>query len=270
METTIETEHKVVAVIEFEPEYYGDVVVVHRVVTAAEIEVPGLFLENNGYGKDARITGLEYPEAPDTVTCRHCDAEVLKEHAWRSDLYDTPWDKKPEDAWYCSGYCYDAQQGRIYSKDFNYFECDVCGRNICEQNPRNGWHTQVRGLEEEQVCLKCYEEHIIEHGIDRGSFEDNKINGMFLETSEIEAAGYKQVEGFVYKQIQGEEDAEPYCKKALELIDVGYTVLTDYERMAIGGLEGYVTMYARKLPVGCIRCTDSRGIEDCDACGVRG
>ncbi len=236
-----------VAVIEFVPEYYGDVVTIRRVVTPEEIEVPKLFLESKGYGEGARIIELQYLEHAETVTCRHCDAEVPKEHALKSDLYDTPWDSAPEDAWYCSPYCYDAQQGRMYSKDFNYFYCESCDRNICEQDPSNGWHVQVRYLDEEPICLKCYEAHILEHGIDRESFENGALQGMFLEVSELEDAGYEQVDGFVDRHIRGSDDATPYCAKAIELIDAGYTVITDYERMAIGGLEGYVTMYARQV-----------------------
>jgi len=157
-------------------------------------------------------------------------------------------------------------EGHFYSKDFRYFYCEFCDRSICEQNPANGWHVQVRYLDAgTPICLKCYEEHILKNGIDRESFEDGTIAGMFLETSELETAGYKPVPEFIDKHIQRESDAESYCKKALELIDAGYTIVTDYERMAIGGIEGYVTMYARKYELECADCIIARDTDDCTA-----
>ena len=39
-----------------------------------------------------------------------------------------------------------------------------------------------------------------------------------------------------------EESVKRYYEKAIELIDKGHKVVVAYESMAIGGLEGYVTL----------------------------
>jgi hypothetical protein len=46
-------------------------------------------------------------------------------------------------------------------------------------------------------------------------------------------------------------DAEKYCSEALKYIDEGYLVVTEYEHMAIGGLEGYQTMWIKHKDSHC-------------------
>lgn len=46
--------------------------------------------------------------------------------------------------------------------------------------------------------------------------------------------------------VNGAESAKRYNRKALELVDSGNKVLTAYERLAIGGLEGYITMMSKQ------------------------
>lgn len=63
---------------------------------------------------------------------------------------------------------------------------------------------------------------------------------------EPKAAGFLEVEGFRNYFIAGSVAAHRYnTHDALSLIDSGNKVITAYERLAIGGLEGYVTMMAK-------------------------
>lgn len=235
-----------VVVLEYEPDYYGDTVQIHAVVENPE-HVENLAYYRGLFGDTVRMVEFNYPPINiETVRCTECDILAVKEQAIFGDLYDTPWDEEPANHWFCSAAHLDGFMGRTCCKDFNYFYCDSCGRDICEQDPTNGWHVQVRYVEDEPVCLRCYQEHIIQHGIDRESFEDGGLNGMFLDRSVIEDAGYEPIDGYVDAHIRTREDARSYCDKALKLIDDGYAVINGYERMGIGGLEGYVTMWARK------------------------
>jgi len=156
--------------------------------------------------------------------------------------FDTPWEEEGEERCFCSNECRESYEN---GDSFAYFWCDACGRTICEQNPANGWQIQYRMLDYEQICLKCYEEHILENGIDREKFLRNEIPGMFFSwgNTEAEDAGYEEVEGFTNYFVG---DERPFCQKAVEMIDSGYKVIVGYESMAIGGLEGTVTMLVKK------------------------
>ena len=94
------------------------------------------------------------------------------------------------------------------------------------------------------VCLKCYEDLIIENGVERDKLEKGQIPGMFFSYGNLEPlhAGYREVEGFTNFFISCQWDSDRFRKKALELMDEGKRVVIGYERMAIGGDEGYVTL----------------------------
>jgi hypothetical protein len=96
-----------------------------------------------------------------------------------------------------------------------------------------------------RLCLKCYEAHILEHGVDEEEFEKGRLPGLFFSSDDIEPleAGYSKVEGFVNYRVG---DEKPVCEKALKLIANSYKVIVSYENMAIGGLEGYITLFAKR------------------------
>jgi len=160
------------------------------------------------------------------------------------DVFHTPWDDEPHTLKYCSEKCMD--EDLFERHDFCYFYCHECGRVVCEQNPSQGYFTQVREINGEQYCLRCYEKIILKDGIDLETFEEGRISGMFFSSGnpELIDAGYsevKNVPGFIRSQ----ESINTYCEKAIELINDGYKVVTAYERMGMG-LEGYVTMFYRR------------------------
>ncbi|MBI4446884.1 MAG: hypothetical protein HY645_13385 [Acidobacteria bacterium] len=163
-----------------------------------------------------------------------------------AELYDTPWQEQPRTAWFCSDACEEAYTS---SGSFDYDWCDGCNRQICGQNPGNGWHVQFREHEElGYVCLRCYETEILENGQPRSDFEGSRIKGgMFFShgNEEPKRTGFEEVSGFDDYFVATTQEAKKYNSHALSLIDHGRKVLTAYERMAIGGLEGYVTMMAK-------------------------
>jgi hypothetical protein len=68
---------------------------------------------------------------------------------------------------------------------------------------------------------------------------------MFFSTFNPEAreAGFEPVDGFDHFFVNDGRSAERYNAQAMKLIKEGARVITAYERLAIGGLEGYVTMF---------------------------
>jgi hypothetical protein len=191
--------------------------------------------------------------------CRECGDTKDVRAMYRYELYYHPWDKEPHIAYLCKKATWtkgDRRYGWLEScdelltdsgwADFRFFECDGCHRWVCEQNPDNGWMTQVRNLADGEVrlCLKCYEENLYANGVDREDLENNTLPGMFLNHSELIQNDFIEEMSDVY--IRGKEDAKRVCQRGLELMDSGHIVLIAYERMAIGGLEGYVSLYSKK------------------------
>ena len=165
------------------------------------------------------------------------------EKKFTRDVYERPFDKASVKKVFCSEECAETY---LHESDFAYFYCDGCSRMVCEQNPDNGWHIQYRVVDCVMVCLKCYEEHILADGIGRGDFEAG-LPGMFFSwgNTELTETGYQAVPEFSYYFVKSKESVQAVCKKALELIDKGHKVIVAYEAMAIGGLEGTITLYTK-------------------------
>jgi hypothetical protein len=159
-----------------------------------------------------------------------------------SEVYETPWEDEPTLKHFCSEEC---QEAYLYGGDFAYFTCDICGREVCQQNPSNGWMVQYRYEDDMMYCLKCYEEEILANGHREEIFKRGQIPGMFLNDSDLINAGYEEVKHFENRFINNPVNAKPVIDKALELINNGFKIVVNYERMAIGGLEGYVTLWAK-------------------------
>jgi len=176
----------------------------------------------------------------DVKRCWWCGEDIVGEEGVVLELFDSPFDEAPHERLVhreCS-----EQVGDSYYSDFWYCYCDWCGRDICFRNPSNGWHEHFRVVVDEYVCLRCYEERILADGQPEEDFQGDGIHGgMFFSygNSEPKEAGYEEA---VTMFIGGSAHAEKYNEMARELIAEGNQVITCYERLAIGGLEGTVTM----------------------------
>lgn len=175
--------------------------------------------------------------------CDQCNEPVNINNAKTLDTYDTPWDTNAETKYFCSENC----QDRLFDTswgDFRYFTCSQCCRIICEQNPKNGWHTQNRIMNGEMICLKCYEEEILCNGIPKERFAHGSIPGIFFGSDNEEplGAGY-QKEGSYF--IKGTHEAREFCNRAISLINKGNKVVVGYESLGIGGGEGHVTLFCK-------------------------
>jgi len=180
--------------------------------------------------------------------CDNCSTNQGRKNIWGYH-FDSPFDEKGTDHYYCSEECREYAEGSD-GYDFAYRNCESCDRYICERCPSNGWHEYFRYSEEHgQECLKCYEERILDNGIDAESFTQGKIKGMFFSFGNPELAekGYQPVPGFTDYFIRGSASVKEYCTKALELIGNKNMVITGYESMGLGGGEGTVSMYSKPI-----------------------
>lgn len=180
------------------------------------------------------------------VTCANCGYEGLIEGVCvGADLYDTPWDEKPEVRHFCSYMCVDSFT-RENGDDFAYVMCNGCHREICQQNPSNGWHYQFRDDEEsgEQICLKCYQTDIMNHGQPREKLEGSTVPGMFHDSCELREAGWIENGSYFIRGTYKDSDCQ---REALRLIDGGNKVIIDYESLGIGGGEGYVAVWYKSI-----------------------
>ena len=178
----------------------------------------------------------------DWVECRECCAWVPKKCTTDIEMWDTPWEDEPTVRPICDICLITDRLEDEGWADFRYFTCSECGRFICRQNPSNGWHTQVRVVDEcTEVCLRCYQDLILKEGVSQQTLEQGQLPGMFFNEEELEGLGFECAESWVF--IQRQEQAKKLADKALALMKEDKIVVIGFESMAIGGLEGYVSLY---------------------------
>lgn len=185
--------------------------------------------------------------------CYECGEAIMDGDSCTTRVvYDSPWGK-PKTIYLHAGneirddYRIPCEQA-LYDErwaDFRYFECPSCKRTISRQCRTNGWHTYWREYRGRQICLSCYQNIILKKGVTRSSLREGRIEGMFFDREDLYQAGFEPVDGLHYSHIRTGSDARRYCDAALALIRRGRIVVTDYERMAVGGLEGYVSLWAK-------------------------
>jgi len=184
--------------------------------------------------------------------CNECGEVIRRNEDYTTlEVYDSPWDKPKEIYVHVDNELNDygiSCREALYDEhwaDFRYFDCPMCDRTIIRQCPTNGWHSYVRITDEgEEICLRCYEEEILEHGIPREKFEQHTIAGMFFNQEELRNKGWEQVIWRTF--LHSKASVQTYCEEAIQYIDDGYKVITDYERLGLGGGEGYVSLWVKR------------------------
>lgn len=179
------------------------------------------------------------------VECDNCyTGGLVKGVAVGADLYDTPWETKAKVRHFCSYLCLDSFTRAYDGGDFAYVTCSGCCREICQQNPSNGYHWQFRYDEKsgEDICLKCYESDLMEHGHPRERIEGNQCPGMFHDRNELIDAGWIKEGEYFLRSYVGTD-----CQRnALSLIDKGNIVIVNWERIGMG-LEGSVSLWYKPI-----------------------
>jgi len=194
-----------------------------------------------------------------TERCAFCDEMRCQLDMDQVELFESPFDDEPiPDTWVCTvgdanGHgqsCAELLNDSSYT-DFHYEECVVCGRTITVRNPDNGWMSFFRNLTDEygewigQICLRCYEEDLLENGLSDVSLESGEISGMFFsgDNHELYDAGFECVHD--YEFVNSPKKAQELCAEGVELKKQCYVVVFGFERMAIGNSEGTVSMWKK-------------------------
>jgi hypothetical protein len=97
--------------------------------------------------------------------------------------------------------------------------------------------------EETQYCNKCAEEHFLENGmsIDRMIEDKNYGPAMFMDSGDLEKAGWEKDPDYDCRLVRS--FTNEWKKKLEEMKTNGCKVFVEADRMAIGGLEGYITLW---------------------------
>ena len=169
--------------------------------------------------------------------CKRCGTTCLEDTMLVQDVYQSPWDDKPKLEYHCSSHC----EERENEGDFSPITCDACGSSIVQRCTSNGWHEYFRKLDGNLVCLKCYQEGLEKVGIDRADIVKGKAPGMFFNRGELADKGWHKIASYVLPGA----DMPRYQADCLAVIDAGGRIIVEYDRMAIGGLEGYITVWSK-------------------------
>ena len=185
--------------------------------------------------------------------CNECGEAIKRNEDYTTiDVYDSPWGSSKTiyvhvDNELSADYGISCEQA-LYDEhwaDFRYFDCPMCSRIIIRQCPSNGWHSYVQITDEgEEICMRCYEEEILEHGIPREKFEQHTVAGMFFNQEELRKNSWERVIWDTF--LRSEASVAAYCQEAIKYIDQDYKVITDYERLGLGGGEGYVSLWVKR------------------------
>lgn len=154
--------------------------------------------------------------------CLNCLKTARKSRT--REAWDKPFDEHPIEKYFCTDECGDSH---MYRDPWAYQRCGECERDVCYQNPDNGWHVQFRDYDGKEACLKCYKDIILENGVEQEKLEAGQIPGMFFDLGNPDAleAGYREVDGFSNCFIKSQKSVEAFTKKALGLMDQGHKVV---------------------------------------------
>jgi hypothetical protein len=204
------------------------------------------------------------------TVCYECNRERPEKRTVTLNVFDTPWVEMGEPRSFCIDQFghYEllndkdkADWGRTWEHyescasvlndhgwaDFRYFDCVECKRTICEQNPKNGWHQQFkRTTLEEYICLRCYTEDILEHGIHENLIANRGVGaGVFFNhgNPEVIKAGYELLFDFIKVAGTNAEEIKQLC---LKNIHEGFKIVICIERLSTMGDEGWVSVYRKK------------------------
>lgn len=229
--------------------YYGEKV---EIFLLTELDLPNdieVFIEGLQpiYNESlmSEINSYNKMQSEDTVSCDEFDSLVLfKDLAYKIELYDTPY-SDPRIGYFACYFAKECYWGNVYSKDYNWFECDNCGRNICEQNPSNGYHVQVHYnfRDYDYICNQCFSELIISGGMELDDL-DNGIIGTWHGCEDFEKHNWEIVDDIFIRGLHSVECLREKIQK--ELIDNGFDFLIELCRLGLGGFEGSIALWKRK------------------------
>jgi acetone carboxylase gamma subunit len=190
--------------------------------------------------------------------CYECGKKFKKSETLKSgkkivlDVYDAPWAAEPRviavhtveaDNAQEYGSCLDKLTDTSW-EDFRYFDCPECRRLIARQCGYNGWRSYTKIVNDDEICVACYHKDVLENGMDPDF--DNGIPGDFFSDADIEDHGWIPVHEIQNYHVGHKNAIDRVKKAAADLAAGGCLVLVNYDSMAYGGGEGFISMYGKK------------------------
>jgi hypothetical protein len=134
-------------------------------------------------------------------------------------------------------------------ESFKFFDCEYCNRTICEQNPNNGWETQYQILKihedyPEQICNDCIRLMVVKQDSKINNPEFIRSNESFPLLWDSPPEGWQEEK---YVVIKSPADYNEFLNELIKLTENGFSVYVKINSMAIGGLEGGLTVYKKKM-----------------------
>ncbi len=183
--------------------------------------------------------------------CHTCGEKMKRGQAFQElAIYNDPWLTKPSTVRVHTenddrhGDCLDKLLDTSWG-DFRYFACAACHRTIIRQCPSNGWRSYVKERDGAEICVKCYQDEVLESGETIDKFEHGIIPGDFYNEWDIKGNGWKSIDKLGNFFFSGSGSAKRFCDSAIGLINQGKKVLVDYDSIAITGEEGYVSLFVK-------------------------
>lgn len=184
--------------------------------------------------------------------CDECEEEFEEDEAIESFVYDRPSGEESH-LNFCSENC---QEEYLSHPEFPYLECFHCHRLVCYRNPSNGYHGQFHKhpFEEDQsgtfneVCETCHASLVLSKGQKLADFVNKrgealpKISGGVWFDEEA-FSGYLCDPDFDRFRVSCGNDAIEFNSRAADHINAGKKVVVSLDSMAIGGIEGRVSLF---------------------------
>ncbi len=167
------------------------------------------------------------------IKCENC-YERLARKSYILVVYKSPFRDDVEVLHFCSTSCLDLYSERV-------FICDECSKTYWINCSLNSLY---RIVDDSILCLSCYQNEILENGIPLQELEKGSIPGMFFSYGNTECleAGYIEHD----RVFVNSYNRNHIISRIKNLIKAGKQVVIAYERLAIGGSEGHITIYTKR------------------------
>ncbi len=161
-------------------------------------------------------------------------------YSWKHWYFASPWD---EEETLFDMVCDDCGDKGRNDGSFAPEYCDHCNRYIIQRNPSNGYRNYFTLYQEEMICVRCYQEEMMEHGITDEDVEDGHLSCDFYTESELRDAGFDEGRTFT------DFDKPTLLAYVAAVRSNGSIVLFDQGRTSIIGGPDSVTAWTREARV---------------------
>ena len=164
----------------------------------------------------------------------------LGQYSWESRYLASPWD---EEETLSDMVCENCNDSGHNDGSFSPEYCDHCNRYIIQRNPSNGYRGYFTFYHEESMCVRCYQEEMMGHGITADDVEEGELSCDFYTESDLRDAGFDEGRTFT------DFDKPTLLAYVAAVRSNGSIVLFDQGRTSIVGGPDSVTAWTKVAEV---------------------